>query len=383
MDSREKFNSVMSSDSRTQNMKSEFGYWAGTVKRWFRSGLPQIEGIRPGVLDAQLIRGSVPIRPDSNELVDKNIMPYFDLDPYLAKFPFDISPQFKYRVLEDDKEHKIYIDDYGLKQKTIKSNASIPMVIDHPIKNRKNFYQYRENYNDDYSSRLPKNWQVLVKDLKNRDFPIRLGGNPFGFSFLGRHLMGEVGFMTTLYDDPKLIKELNGFFLNFVMDYWSEILGSVDIDCVVILEDMAYRSGSFFSKEMFEEFMAPYYIEFIDYLSQYGIKNIIVDCDGLIDELIPLWVKVGITGIFPIEAVNNIAEIRNKFPRLQLLGGIDKRVLFADSNKQAIDDELKKTLMLMKTGGYIPHIDHAVSEDVTWKNFVYYRNRLNEMIDKS
>ena len=383
MNSREKFNSVMSFDSKTQNMKAEFGYWAGTVKNWFKSGLPQIEDIRSGVLDADLIRGSSPIYPDGDELVDKNVMAYFNLDSYLAKFPFDISPQFQNRTLKDDKDYRTYIDNYGLTQKVTKKNASIPMVMDYPIKNRKDFYKYIENYDDDDSSRLPENWENLAKDLRDRDFPIRLGGNPFGFSFLGRHLMGEVGFMTTLYDDPELIKELNEFFLDFTMDYWSVILGSVDIDCVVILEDMAYRSGSFFSKKMFVEFMTPYYIRFIDFLRQFGIKNIIVDCDGLIDELVPLWAGAGITGIFPIEAVNDLVRIRKEFPRLQLLGGIDKKVLFADSNREAIDNELKKTLEVMKTGGYIPHIDHAVSEDVTWKNFEYYRNKLNGIIDKS
>jgi len=116
-------------------------------------------------------------------------------------------------------------------------------------------------------------------------------------------------------------------------------------------------------------------------LRQYGIKNIIVDCDGLVEELIPLWIKVGITGIFPIEAVNNIEKIRKEFPRLRLLGGIDKKILFEGSNRGAIDNEFKKIVRVMKTGGYIPHIDHAVSKDVTWKNFKYYRNKLNNIID--
>ena len=37
----------------------------------------------------------------------------------------------------------------------------------------------------------------------------------------------------------------------------------------------------------------------------------------------------------------------------------------------------------MKKGGYIPHIDHAVSEDVTWENFKYYREKLNYLVDKN
>ena len=186
--------------------------------------------------------------------------------------------------------------------------------------------------------------------------------------------------MLSMYDDPKLLKEFNDFFLNLIMNYWSIILDKIDIDCVIILEDVAYRSGSFISNKMFDEFMKPYYIKFIDFLKQYNIKNIIVDSDGLIDELIPFWIEAGVTGIFPIEAVNDLAAIRTKYPRLQLLGGVNKKVLFNDSNIVKIDAELDKISKVMEKGGYIPHIDHAVSEDVSWKYFKYYREKLNSII---
>jgi uroporphyrinogen decarboxylase len=165
------------------------------------------------------------------------------------------------------------------------------------------------------------------------------------------------------------------------MNYWSLILKDVEIDCIFILEDIAYRTGSFISKEMFKEFLTPYYIKFMDFLKQFKVKNVLVDCDGLIDELIPLWIEAGITGLFPIEAVNDVAKIREKYPKLQLMGGIDKKLLFKDKTKKGIDAELEKIKKLLNKGGYVPHIDHAVSEDVTWDNFKYYRERLNNIID--
>ena len=195
--------------------------------------------------------------------------------------------------------------------------------------------------------------------------------------------MGDLVYMFSMYDEAELIRKFNEFFLNLVMNYWSLILKDLEIDCIFILEDCAYRSGSFISREMFKEFMSPYYIRFIDFLKQYHVKNILVDCDGLIDELIPLWIEVGITGIFPIEAVNNITEIREKYPALRLMGGFNKRVLFGNSNRNLIDKELDKITGLLKRGGYIPHLDQAVSEDVTWDNFKYYRNKLNEIIDRN
>jgi uroporphyrinogen decarboxylase len=170
--------------------------------------------------------------------------------------------------------------------------------------------------------------------------------------------------------------------MDYVKEYWSLILKDIEIDCIIILEDMAYRSGSFISGEMFREFLSPFYIEFIDFLKQYNIKNIIVDCDGLIDELIPLWMEVGVNGMFPIEAVNDLVEIRRLYPGLKLLGGFDKRSLFAGSSRETIDREIDRVVSVTSKGGYIPHIDHAVSADVTWDNFKYYRLKLNGILDK-
>jgi uroporphyrinogen decarboxylase len=152
-------------------------------------------------------------------------------------------------------------------------------------------------------------------------------------------------------------------------------------DCVVIFEDMTYKTGSLISMEMFDLFLAPYYVRLIDFLKQYGIKNIIVDSDGLVDQLVPRWLELGVTGITPMEAVNNIVQLRREYPRMQMMGGIDKRVLIYGTKEQ-IDQELQKVRVLLPDGGYIPHIDHAVPMDAKWESFVYYRNRLNDIIDE-
>ncbi len=47
MNSREKFLSVMRMQngdySNVEIPKVEFGYWAGTIRRWFNEGLPVVE----------------------------------------------------------------------------------------------------------------------------------------------------------------------------------------------------------------------------------------------------------------------------------------------------------------------------------------------------
>ena len=381
MNAREKFHAVMSNDNRKVNMKTEFGFWASTIKKWLKEGLEKTQdNIPEGTLDGKIVRASANIE-GSDEITDSNTLKYFDLDSYLAKFPFDLSPMFEKKIIKENDDYLVFKDNYGITQKVIKKGAATPQVVDYPIKNRDDLYKYMEQYDHDYLKRLPKNWENLKKELKNRDFPIRLGGGPFGFSFMPRFLMGEVVYMMNMYDDPKLIDDFNEFYLKFVMEYWDIILKNIDIDCIFILEDIAYRSGSFISKEMFERFMSPYYIRFIDFLKQYHINNIFVDCDGLIDELIPLWIDVGVNGIFPIEAVNDLKNIRDNYPDLKLMGGFDKKILFKGSTEKDIDKALLIIKDLMKRGRYIPHVDHAVSEDVTWENFKYYRLKLNNLIE--
>lgn len=143
---------------------------------------------------------------------------------------------------------------------------------------------------------------------------------------------------------------------------------------------MSYKMGSLISMEMVKEFLSPYYVKFIDFLKQYNIKHIFVDSDGLVEELIPAWMSTGVTGVFPMEAVNNLENVREQYPRLQLMGGIDKKILINNA-KGDIDRELKKASRIVRQGGYIPHIDHSIPMDAKWEAFSYYRNKLNDILD--
>jgi hypothetical protein len=107
MNAREKFHAVMSFQDSASNMKTEFGYWAGSVRRWFEEGLLRREGIPDYRLDGDLVRGGEPISPDSDELVDKNVKPELMLDSYLAKFPVDLSPPLKPELLEENSHYRV------------------------------------------------------------------------------------------------------------------------------------------------------------------------------------------------------------------------------------------------------------------------------------
>ena len=116
MNSREKFNAIMNFKRGAQNMKTEYGYWAGALKKWIKSGLPKVGDLPDSYLEGDLVRTSLPLRPDSDEFVDRIFMSYFNLDPYPSKFPCDFSPMLDKKVIEKNNDYEIFIDEYGLTQ---------------------------------------------------------------------------------------------------------------------------------------------------------------------------------------------------------------------------------------------------------------------------
>jgi uroporphyrinogen decarboxylase len=189
--------------------------------------------------------------------------------------------------------------------------------------------------------------------------------------------------MTSYYDDPEFIRKIVDDMLKFYMELYSEILQMVDVDLFTMWEDMCYNTGPLISPEMFREYMLPAYKEFTAFLRNHGVKNIIVDTDGDCSKLIPLFIEGGVTGIYPFEVAANmdVVEVRRQFPKLQMIGGIDKRALI--EGRQAIDKELVRRIPPMfGKGGYIPYVDHHVPPDISLDNYVYYRERMRAMYER-
>jgi uroporphyrinogen decarboxylase len=389
MNSREKFLSVMRMQdgdySGVEIPKVEFGYWAGTIRRWFKEGLPKVAPVPDNISDGIAIMANKNIYGEMEKAGDVNVQPVFNLDQHLTKFPVDYSPMFKKEIISKDDENIIYKDEYGVTNKTTVNMTSLPMELDNPVKDWKSWLEYKQYYSlDTIPKRLPPDWDNIVAKLKNRDFPIRLGGTNGGFLGFPRQIMGITRYMMALIDDPKLIHDINSTFCDFLIAYYGKICQDVEIDCILIWEDMAYKSGSLISPAHYREFLTPYYKKMVNFAKEVGVDIIITDSDGYVEDLIPLIVETGVTGMYPFEraAGNDLLRIRKAFPDFQIMGGFDKRTMFNEGGKAAIDKELEMVKEMLKKGRYIPHTDHFVSQDCTFENFTYYRNRLNEIIDE-
>jgi len=379
--------------------KVEWGYWSDTIRRWIREGMPVREPIPTHYLEGTPIMANKNIYSKKEieafastsscmsmieKMEDENVQPIFGLDYYLTKFPTDYSPMFENEILEKTKEYTIYKDIYGVTEKMV-VGETYPLEIDFPVKDRKSWNKYKEYYSEDaIEKRLPPDWDNLANRLKDRDFPIRLGGTYGGFFGIFRRFTGVINFMLLMYDDPKLIHDMCDTFLKFLMNYYNRIVKDVKVDCIVIWEDMAGKNGSLISPAHYKEFIAPRHKALVSFAKDIGIDIVIVDNDGYMEDLLPLYAESGITGWYPIERIagNDLLKIRKAFPKIQLLGGFDKAALFSNSSKEKIDAELKIMSEMLKKGRFIPYIDHFASPDCTWDNFSYYRRKLNEIIDE-
>jgi len=119
-----------------------------------------------------------------------------------------------------------------------------------------------------------------------------------------------------------------------------------------------------------------------DFAKAHDIPIVSVDSDGDCNELAELLVGAGVNLLWPFErqANNDPREYRKRFPRLGMMGGIDKKALAA--GPKAIDEEMEMVSEALKFGGYIPSPDHLIPHDVSFENFRYFCQRLKQVVGK-
>jgi len=145
---------------------------------------------------------------------------------------------------------------------------------------------------------------------------------------------------------------------------------------------MAYKNGPLASPSFVRRYMAPGYRRIVDLLRSHGVEVLILDCDGNIDELIPIWIDCGINATYPLECAAGMdgRKIREKYGNnIILMGNVDKQALAR--GKKEIDAEIAKVKSLLEHSGYFPSVDHHIPPDVSYANMLYFLNELRKLSD--
>jgi uroporphyrinogen-III decarboxylase len=355
MTGRERFLRVMRFEKVDRVPFFEFmSYWPETLSRWYDEGLPK----------------------------EENVNEFFGFDRHgYVPIDFDPIPRFDERVLADDGKTRTVIDPRGVTKREFKTGSAMPHFLAFPISDRRSYEEYIERLDPEDPSRYPTNWEQLVRKYSDRDYPLGLNiRGPFAFA---RDFIEFQQLMFLFYDDIGLMREMFQFHADFVIKLWEKALTDVEVDFVVMGEDMAYKTGPMISPSAVKDLLVPAYKRITQFLRENGVEIIMVDSDGDIRSLIPLFLEAGINGVLPMEVNANsdpyyIAKEYGEMPPV-MIGGIDKMKLI--SGREAIKRELNEKLpFLLERGGYIPSIDHLVPPDISLEDYLYYLELLKSML---
>ena len=201
-----------------------------------------------------------------------------------------------------------------------------------------------------------------------------------GFFWFPRTLMGFTKLMLAFYDQPELIHRINADLLQFNLD----LLDKIEKACVpifmTIAEDMSYNNGPMISRATFEEFVAPYYRKLLERVRNMNGPRIwvIVDTDGDVTLLVPWLQAVSVDGVLPLERQAGVdgMRIRTAHPRALMIGHFDKMVM--NRGEKAMRAEFERLVPLMRSGGFIPSVDHQTPPHITIEEYRLYRQLLDE-----
>ena len=218
-----------------------------------------------------------------------------------------------------------------------------------------------------------------MRRLKDRhdagEFPIwfTLDG---GFWF-PRTLMGIENHLYSFYDYPDLYHRILDDLAGYQIRMMERIYEILTPDFMTFGEDMSYNNGPMISEECFNTFLAPYYRKVIPIIMAHGTK-VIVDTDGDVSKMIPWMRNVGIEGVLPLErqAGVDVAALREAYPDFLFIGAFDKMTM--RQSTEAMRGEFERLLPVMKTGGFIPSVDHQTPPDCPLERYREYTSMLYE-----
>jgi len=148
---------------------------------------------------------------------------------------------------------------------------------------------------------------------------------------------------------------------------------------MTIAEDMSYNHGPMISKQTFDAFVAPYYRQLVPRLMERDIMPF-VDTDGDVTLLVPWLEAVGVNGVLPLERQAKVdgLRLRKRYPRLRMVGHFDKMTM--NKGEAAMRAEFERLIPLMKTGGFIPSVDHQTPPGVSLEQYGVYLRLLREYV---
>ena len=188
-----------------------------------------------------------------------------------------------------------------------------------------------------------------------------------------RHMVGEIEFLSGMYENPEFIKEVVRRVTNSYLKInraYMELCGEY-IDIYYFGSDFATQKSMFISPEMFGEFFAPEMKRIIDQAKGYG-KMVMYHCCGNVTPILDKLIEIGVDIIEPVQvSADGMSprEIAAKYKgRIMFHGGVSSQVTFTTGSPADVYDETMRAIDTLGPLGYVPAPDHELIGAVTAEN---------------
>ena len=356
MNDRERYLTTMRYQPRDRCPIWDFGFWVETLRLWHADGLP--DDIDTNAKAARFFG-----------------MDAFDTDcsPLVG-----LVPEFTPEIVREDATYRWQRRTDGVVEKWHKHSTTIPEPTEFVLTGREGWEEYKKRLDPAAAARVPPDYAARLAAHRDatRTWPLEIwAGSLYG---IVRNWVGMESLSLMLYDDRALVEEIVERVGQCIFAALGKALAiareqGVTFDYAGMWEDICFKRGPLISPKMFREMCGPWYRRITDLLARYGCNIVQLDCDGRIDDLLPIWIESGVNCAFPIE-VGDWADpvaMRRRYGRgLLLRGGFDKHILAR--GPEAIRAEVQRLAPLVEEGGFIPHCDHRVPADVTMANYIFY-----------
>ena len=371
MNDRERFAAIMNYEKPDRMPVYFFGTWPETKARWQNEGL-KIPGTTNGSGGPQLESMDIDweTSPDGNGCI-------WDNQGLINKRP--ISDQ-KEQLVEESDSYSIVRSALGGLIKRRTGGSSIPQHLEPDLEpTREDWERFKSYLDAGDPSRWIGNRQRRMDYLNNRaNVTCCFGGSLFGNlrDWLGIEVVSYLP-----YDDPDLYMDMISFLADYYIELNSRFLPLVSFDFAYFHEDCCFSNGPLISPDIYKQFYDKHYRRMIHAFCEMGVPYMLMDSDGLVDDLIDPWLDTGFDIIFPIEIGtwrSDPVHFRQRHGRkMRMFGGIDKHVI--PKGETAIRNELDRLVELAEDGGFVPIPDHRIPPDCSLRQFNTYISIFKEV----
>ena len=255
------------------------------------------------------------------------------------------------------------------------------------VVNETGLEQFRLGYNPTDKGRLPDDWKDQLAALRRRRCALEVSPWAEGFfQVLGiSNGASLVQALIMLCDRPHLAESQMEHYAWFLEEILERALPGVEADYALFYVPIASNHAPVISPRMFRRFVLPAMRRVSERLEKHGVRHRFVYSSGAVESIIPLLLDAGINGLVLTHAATcglHYTRLRRDFDSsLLLFGGVDWRAVM--KGPEAVDRELEEnTRPLLEQGGYVPHLDDTVRENMPFANYRYYRDRLDGLVQR-